>query len=112
MCPARRHRRDQRAPGAATDGGTAGHRRQAATDDCLLALSQPGNGAPLAVQPTNSKMNVYVSSFQTTFGPFSVAVCEDESIVATAFGDAAALEPYLGGCHVMRDIGKTRAARE
>jgi methylated-DNA-[protein]-cysteine S-methyltransferase len=57
-------------------------------------------------------MNVYVSSFQTTFGPFSVAVCEDESIVATAFGDAAALEPYLGGCHVMRDIGKTRAARE
>ena len=41
-------------------------------------------------------MNAYTDTFSTPFGPFSVAVNESGAVVATAFGDVAALAQRLG----------------
>jgi methylated-DNA-[protein]-cysteine S-methyltransferase len=50
-------------------------------------------------------------TFSTRFGPFSVAVNDAGSVVATAFGDLTALRGRLGVCHVIRDKLRTAAAR-
>ncbi len=57
-------------------------------------------------------MTAYISTFQTTFGPFSLAVSETGAVLATAFGDKTALQPRLKKCHVLYDTPseKTPAA--
>jgi methylated-DNA-[protein]-cysteine S-methyltransferase len=57
-------------------------------------------------------MNHYYDTFPTPFGPFSVAVNEADAVVATSFGDQAALSRRLGKCHLIVDTTKSRPARD
>jgi methylated-DNA-[protein]-cysteine S-methyltransferase len=54
---------------------------------------------------------VYCDTFATPFGPFSIAMNEAGAVVATAFGDRAALQARPGVCHVIRDKLRTAPAR-
>ena len=54
----------------------------------------------------------FSDTFRTPFGPFSVAVTEHGALVATAFGDAAALRSRLPDFKSVADRPKTRSARE
>ena len=55
-------------------------------------------------------MTAYVSTFSTTFGPFSVALSETGAVLATAFGSKTALQSRLKKCHVLRDTPSEKGA--
>lgn len=60
-------------------------------------------------------MNLYYSTFSTPFGPFSVAVDELDAVVATAFGNLAALQTRLSprsAVRLQRDERRTARVRE
>src|SRR4051812_27320018 len=57
-------------------------------------------------------MNYRYDTFRTAFGPFSVAVDVAGAVVATAFGDLAALRDRVGPCELMRDKAAATKARE
>lgn len=57
-------------------------------------------------------MNAYYSTLPTPCGDFSLAVNENHAVVATAFGDAAALRRHLPKCHLLNDTSFGRSARE
>lgn len=60
-------------------------------------------------------MNLFVQTFTTLFGPFSVAVTPSRALAATAFGDLPALQrrlPPAPQCHIMYDTSATAPARE
>jgi methylated-DNA-[protein]-cysteine S-methyltransferase len=57
-------------------------------------------------------MNLYFGTFDTRFGAFSVAVDEQSSVVATAFGDRSALMSRIGACRLTEDIGRIQPARQ
>jgi methylated-DNA-[protein]-cysteine S-methyltransferase len=63
-------------------------------------------------------MNLFSSSFSTSFGPFAVAVDAAGAIVATAFGGTDALRhrllagPLTRTVPLVADDARTRAARE
>ena len=48
-------------------------------------------------------MTHYYSTFETPVGPFSVAVNDDSSIVATAFGKLPSLKNRIKGCQLLVD---------
>ena len=48
-------------------------------------------------------MKLFAHTFTTPLGPFSAAVDASGALVATAFGDLAALRQRLLACHVVRD---------
>jgi methylated-DNA-[protein]-cysteine S-methyltransferase len=57
-------------------------------------------------------MTAYSSTFTTSFGPFSVAVTETGAVLATAFGEIAALRDRFTAGTVIEDRQRTRPARE
>jgi methylated-DNA-[protein]-cysteine S-methyltransferase len=57
-------------------------------------------------------MTLYVQTFPTPFGPFSIAVHASAAVAATAFGGVTALQQRLGKCHLIDDTSLCRAARE
>jgi methylated-DNA-[protein]-cysteine S-methyltransferase len=57
-------------------------------------------------------MNAYHETFDTCFGPFSVATDAAGAVLATAFGDTAALRRRLGPADLAVDPSRTRAARD
>ncbi len=59
----------------------------------------------------SSSSATYGSTFPTPLGDFSVAVNDAGEVVATAFGDLAALQKRAGPCHVIRDTAAGAAAR-
>lgn len=58
-------------------------------------------------------MTLYFTMFATPVGPFSLAVDENEALVATAFGDEAALRGRIKArsCILKSDTKRTRAAQ-
>src|SRR6185369_7536123 len=109
---ARRHRRDQRPASVAETGTTSGYRCDAPADGDVLALPQPRDRPPLAIQSTASHMTLYTETFRTSFGLFSIAVTETGALAATAFGDAYSLRSRLGKCHLIDDTSRGRLAHE
>ena len=59
-----------------------------------------------------SKPTFFSDTFRTPFGPFSLAVDETGAVVATAFGDLAALRRRLDACELRDNPRLTRPARE
>ena len=57
-------------------------------------------------------MNAFYDTFRTPFGPFSIAATATGVVLATAFGDLAALRRRLGKCDLSNDTRACRAARE
>lgn len=60
----------------------------------------------------NNSTKHYFSTFNTPAGKFSVAVNNDGSIVATAFGDKKALQGRIKGVTLLADSSKTATARK
>lgn len=56
-------------------------------------------------------MKIHHSTFPTKFGPFTVAIDNSGALVATAFGDLAALEEQAGELHSSNEETRTAAAR-
>lgn len=56
-------------------------------------------------------MKTYHSTFPTRFGPFTVAVDDSGALVATAFGDLAALEGQAGTLASSIEKNRTAAAQ-
>lgn len=56
-------------------------------------------------------MKVYVDTFETPFGLFSAAANESGALVATAFGDRAALKRRLSVFHVIAEKRKLASVR-
>jgi methylated-DNA-[protein]-cysteine S-methyltransferase len=59
-------------------------------------------------------MNLFIETFATPFGPFSVAATSTGALAATAFGDLPALQARLPAspqCHIMYDTSMTAAPR-
>jgi len=57
-------------------------------------------------------MNLFYDTFETDFGPFTIAVNSHGAVLATAFGDLAQLETRIGKCHAMRDTSLCTPARK
>jgi methylated-DNA-[protein]-cysteine S-methyltransferase len=57
-------------------------------------------------------MNLFYDTFETNFGPFTIAVNSDGALAATAFGDLASLLTRTGKCHVIRDTSLCTLARK
>lgn len=57
-------------------------------------------------------MNAYFSTFRTPLGDFSVAVDDNNALLATAFGDVDALRGRFRADELIRDAWRTTAARE
>ena len=57
-------------------------------------------------------MKLYGSTFPTPFGEFSLAVDENGSVIATAFGDMNRLRSFLDESQLVADEARTAAARE
>lgn len=53
----------------------------------------------------------YYSTFETSLGPFSIAVDETGSVLATAFGRAVELQQRLNPGSLVKDEGRTDHAR-
>jgi methylated-DNA-[protein]-cysteine S-methyltransferase len=58
-----------------------------------------------------SSTTTYLSSFETEFGPFAVAVNEAGAIVATAFGKVDELKSRFAAASCVVDAGRTAEAR-
>jgi methylated-DNA-[protein]-cysteine S-methyltransferase len=56
-------------------------------------------------------MKTYHSTFPTEFGPFTVAIDDSGALVATAFGDLAALEEQAGALSSSNEKNRTAAAQ-
>lgn len=57
-------------------------------------------------------MNATFETFATPFGSFSIAVNVDGALLATAFGDARALQARIPAYHLSEDTIRGRDARE
>jgi methylated-DNA-[protein]-cysteine S-methyltransferase len=57
-------------------------------------------------------MKLFADSFSTPFGPFSAAFNPEGALVATAFGDLAAVQKRYGSCDVTLDRQVGRNVRE
>ncbi|MFT3782201.1 MAG: methylated-DNA--[protein]-cysteine S-methyltransferase [Nibricoccus sp.] len=57
-------------------------------------------------------MTTYLSTFETDFGDFSVAVSENGAVLATAFGEREALSARFRPGRLIVDEQRTRDARE
>lgn len=57
-------------------------------------------------------MNATFETFATPFGSFSIAVNADGALLATAFGDARALQARIPAYHLSEDTIRGRDARE
>ncbi len=57
-------------------------------------------------------MNLYATTFRTSYGPFSLAVDDDGAVIATAFGDVDSLRSRIKNRTVKTDTQRTRDARE
>ena len=57
-------------------------------------------------------MKLFSDTFLTPFGPFSIAVDEQGSLAATAFGDQDALRERAGESYFVDDKHASRAARD
>ncbi|MGC4071703.1 MAG: methylated-DNA--[protein]-cysteine S-methyltransferase [Nibricoccus sp.] len=57
-------------------------------------------------------MTAYTSTFSTSFGPFSIAVSENGSVLATAFGKLDSLRERFTAENLIDDSKRTRQARE
>jgi methylated-DNA-[protein]-cysteine S-methyltransferase len=57
-------------------------------------------------------MNLFAQTFSTPFGPFSIAVDSNDSLVATAFGDQKRLLERVRNGDLIEDKSSGRSARE
>ena len=56
-------------------------------------------------------MKYYFDTFSIPIGDFSVAVDENNTVIATAFGGSAALKPHFPAEEFIRDFERTAEAR-
>jgi methylated-DNA-[protein]-cysteine S-methyltransferase len=56
-------------------------------------------------------MTIYIDTFSTPLGPFSVAVNPTGAVVATAFGPTPTLRRQFKKCHPIQDPSRTAAVR-
>lgn len=66
----------------------------------------------MAIQPTHSDVKFRTTTFRTPLGPFSIAVDDNDALVATAFGDRAALRGRLKEYHLIDDKRAGRAVQK
>src|SRR5690606_19566795 len=91
LCALRRHRAHFRIAHVVRARNASRRSGHAPTHECLFTVSQPRHRASLATRAHAFPMNHIVVTLSTSLGPFTLAFDREETLLATAFGDARAV---------------------